>query len=194
MYVHANDKINVLSMTKCGHTAMAKYFSESKKLGEPSINFDLWKQQTQNRVVVLRHPVERMHSAIGWYDKMYGQSIRKYDQTGIIDRHGPFELNKFIRSKDRDHDMQTAIFYGHCLPYMHNLTNTDFKIIKFEDLIKYIPYYSFIVTDTTNRDIDPFPENKYFSKEDLLREIDLYNQFLERDIITPEEWKELTND
>ena len=50
-----------------------------------------------------------------------------------------------------------------------------------------------IDTNTTNKNIDPFPKNRYFKREDMLREIELYESFLvNREVITPEEWKALT--
>jgi hypothetical protein len=78
---------------------------------------------------------------------------------------------------------------------MHIIKNRDFRIIKFEDLSQYIPKISprGAETNTTNRNIDPFPKNRYFKREDMIKEIELYESLLaNREVITPEEWKALT--
>ena len=91
--------------------------------------------------------------------------------------------------------VERFIFNQHCRPYMHIIKNRDFRIIKFEDLSQYIPKISprGAETNTTNRNIDPFPKNRYFKREDMIKEIELYESLLvNREVITPEEWKALT--
>lgn len=192
IFVHDNGNLNVLSMTKCGHTAMSYYFGIQLPMQK---TFAHWLEGESPKIVVLRHPVERMHSAITFYDKQFNELIVEYETTGQCD---DFSLIEYLINWDeqtRAHEIEKYIFNKHCRPYMHILKNRDFRIIKFEELPQYIPKVApgGIETNTTNRNIDPFPMNKYFKREDMLREIELYENLLEtREVITPEEWKALT--
>lgn len=174
-------------MTKCGHTAMSYYFGMPVP---PQRTFAHWLEYQSPKVVVLRHPVERMHSAINFYEKQFNELIVEYEKTGMSDNLDFFE--SFINNPL---GIEEYIFNKHCRPYMHILKNRDFRIIKFEELSQYIPKVApgGIETNTTNKDIDPFPSNRYFKREDMLKEIELYENLLEtRQVITPEEWKALT--
>lgn len=172
MFVYDNGKLNTLAVKKCGHTAMLYYFNNVVDSDQDN-RISVWLFGSSPKVAVVRHPVERMHSAINWY--------REVSPTGRI-KLDPGELA-----------IEEYIFNQHCRPYMKLIQNRDFRIINFEELIQYIPKVTFHDTKTRNRNIDPFPTNRYFQKEDMLQEIEAYETILAtKEVITPEEWKALT--
>jgi hypothetical protein len=187
VFIHDNGNLNVLSMPKCGHTAMSYYFGIQLPMQKTFVH---WLEYESPKVVVLRHPAERMHSAITFYDKQFNEQIVEYQKTRKTDN-----LDFFKSFIEDSLNIESYIFDLHCRPYMSILKNRDFRIIKFEDLSQYIPKVApgGIETNTTNRNIDPFPKNRYFKREDMLREIEVYESlFANREVITVEEWKELT--
>jgi hypothetical protein len=191
--VHDNGNLNVLSMPKCGHTAMWEYFDLLHI--RQSRTFADWLKSNSPKVVVLRHPAERMHSAITFCNEMWDTRSIEYKKTGKCFDFPEIEQWVNLNSTDRRRSIDEFIFNQHCRPYMHIIKNRDFRIIKFEDLSQYVPKIlpGGIDTNTTNKNIDPFPKNRYFKREDMLREIELYESFLvNREVITPEEWKALT--
>ena len=191
--VHDNGNLNVLSMPKCGHTAMWEYFDLLHI--RQSRTFADWLKSNSPKVVVLRHPAERMHSAITFCNEMWDTRSIEYKKTGKCFDFPEIEQWVNLNSTDRKRSIDEFIFNQHCRPYMHIIKNRDFRIIKFEDLSQYVPKIlpGGIDTNTTNKNIDPFPKNRYFKREDMLREIELYESLLvNREVITPEEWKALT--
>jgi hypothetical protein len=192
VFIHDNGNLNVLSMTKCGHTAMSYYFGMPIP---PDRTLSHWLEYKSPKVVVLRHPAERMHSAISFYEKQFNELIVEYEKTGQCRDFSMIEGFISCDIREREWRIEEYIFNKHCRPYMHILKNRDFRIIKFEDLSQYIPKIlpGGIDTNTTNKNIDPFPKNRYFKREDMLKEIELYeNLLVNREVITPEEWKALT--
>lgn len=188
IFVHDNGNLNVLSMPKCGHTAMWHYFGLLHLRMTRTLAY--WLESQSPKVVVLRHPAQRMHASIAFYDRLWNSQIVEYQKTGIHDN-----LHDFKHFIDNPIDIEEYIFDQHCRPYMNILKNRDFRIIKFEDLSQYIPKVNpcNIEINPTNKDIDPFPKNRYFKREDMLKEIELYeNLVTSREVITPEEWRELT--
>lgn len=180
-------------MPKCGHTAMWNYFDLLHI--RQSRTFAHWLEGVSPKVVVLRHPAERMHSAITFYDEVWNTRSIEYQKTGKCFDFPEVELWSSLNSTDREWETEEFIFNQHCRPYMHIIKNRDFRIIKFEDLSQYVSKVApgGIETNITNRNIDPFPSNRYFKREDMLREIELYESLLvNREVITPEEWKALT--
>jgi hypothetical protein len=192
VFIHDNGNLNVLSMTKCGHTAMSYYFGIQLPMQKTFVH---WLQGESPKVVVLRHPVERMHSAINFYEKQFNEQIVKYETTGQCDNFSLIEDLINWDDLQREREIEEYIFDLHCRPYLHVIKSRDFRIIKFEELSHYIPKIApgGIETNTTNKNIDPFPKNRYFKREDMLKEIELYeNLVTTREVITPEEWRELT--
>ena len=189
IFAHDNGNLNILSMPKCGHTAMWDYFDLLDI--RQTRTFAHWLEGVSPKVVVLRHPAQRMHSSIAFYNEVW-------NTRGIRDARHIWEEVEYWSNLDdtsRAKDVEEFIFNQHCRPYMHILKNRDFRIIKFEDLSQYIPKIlpGGIDTNTTNKNIDPFPKNRYFKREDMLKEIELYeNLLVNREVITPEEWKALT--
>jgi hypothetical protein len=186
MLVYDNGNLNVLAMEKCGHIAMWCYFNMpmQKYLSD-------WLEFTSPRVVVLRHPMERVHSAMRFSDKLFD---RQQNPQKTL-KEATFSEDFFEYYDNNPSEISEFIFNRHCRPYMHILKNRDFRIIKFEELHQYIPTVlpGGIATNTTDRNIDPFPFNKWFTRKDMVREIEIYENLVEnREIITIQEWKELT--
>jgi hypothetical protein len=193
MFVYDNGNLNVLSMPKCGHTAMWNYF-DLLHLRQPR-TFAHWLELKSPKVVVLRHPAQRMHSAMTFYAEMWNAGSIEYEKTGKCFDFPEIELWSNLHIAEREREIEEYIFNLHCRPYMHIIKNRDFRIIKFEELTQYIPKVTpgGIDTNTINKNIDPFPKNRYFKREDMLKEIELYeNLLVNREVITVEEWKALT--
>jgi hypothetical protein len=175
-------------MSKCGNTAMWHYFDLLHLRMTRTLAY--WLESQSPKIVVLRHPAQRMHAAIAFYDKLWNSQIVEYEKNGTHDN-----LHMFKHFIGNPLEVDTWIFDQHCRPYMNIIKSRDFRIIKFEDLSQYIPKINpcNIEINPANKGIDPFPKNRYFKREDMLREIELYeNLVASREVITPEEWKELT--
>lgn len=188
MLIYDNGNLNILSHTKCGHIAMINYLAV-KELKQ--FEYSDWLVNPSPKILVIRHPVERMHSAISWADAMFLRRLKEYDETGKCDN---FHLiANLVNSTNREAYIQDYIFNAHCKPYMHIIKKQQFRIIKFEELRNYIPKMTAFDTKTQNRALDPFPENTYFNRKDMLQEIEDYEEILQqKELITSEEWKELT--
>lgn len=188
MFVYDNGNLSVLAMKKCGHIAMLSYF-DVQSHGENTLAD--WLFSSSSKVVVVRHPVERMHAAINWNNEVFISRLEEFERTGTCDQIHIIE--NLINYDDRDWYIEEYVFNQHCRPYMKSIQSRDFRIIKFEDLSDYIPKFTVHDTKTQNRDLDPFPTNRYFQKEDMLQEIEAYETVLAtKEVITPEEWKALT--
>jgi hypothetical protein len=187
MFVHDNGNLNVLAMEKCGHTAMWCYFD----MPLMQKYFADWLEYTSPRVVVLRHPMERVHSAMRFADKLFNNG----QKTKEIMEAVRFTPEFFDYYDNNPSEISEYVFNRHCRPYMHILKNRDFRIIKFEELPQYIPTVlpGGIATNTTDRNIDPFPSNRWFTRKDMIKEIEIYENLVEnREVITIQEWKALT--
>lgn len=186
MLVHDNGKLNVLCANKCGHVAMTYYFGMQRP-GYPT--FGDWLSLPSPKIVVIRHPVERMWAAINWYNGVFDSKIKEYERTGKTEHY--YDIKPFLNDP---YNVERYIFDEHCRPYLKIIKNRDFRIIKFEELGKYIPKITRFETKTRNRDIEPFPPNRYFNKTDMLHELEAYEEIIaNREVISPEEWKELTS-
>ena len=62
MFVHDNGKVSVLSVTRCGHTSMYDYFG-IPRYTLTGVRLFTWYNTNSTKVIVLRHPIERMYSA-----------------------------------------------------------------------------------------------------------------------------------
>jgi|688.fasta_scaffold648619_2 hypothetical protein len=193
IFAHDNGNLNILSMPKCGHTAMWDYFDLLDI--RQTRTFAHWLEGVSPKVVVLRHPAQRMHSSIAFYNEVWNTRSIEYQKTGKCFDFPLMEFWSSLNSTDCEWEIEEFIFNQHCRPYMHILKNRDFRIIKFEELPQYIPTVlpGGIATNTTDRSIDPFPLNRWFTRKDMLKEIELYeNLLVNREVITVEEWKALT--
>lgn len=207
--IAGNDNLKVLVQTRCGHTNLFQYFGNDLKEQhtlEPWIN-------SPRRIVVLRHPVERMHSAIAMYESSVKVLINHYesqaDKPAFIEamrQKTPEYIDYFIENyfnvADKEAVKEHTIFLVHSQPYMHQIVDYDFEVIKFENLKDYIPpigdpiYNPRLqsgITNQTMRTYPEFPTNRYYTETDLLKEIDLYSGFIEsKKEISVDDWLALT--
>lgn len=172
MLVYKNDKLVVLSMTRCGHTSMYEYLGLEPYSFIESLHF--WRENPDNlqRVLVVRNPYDRVASSA---NRMI-VSLSNSDYTESI----PESTNFFL----------------HCRPYMFTLVDLDFKYIDFYKLSGYIGDNitgKTIVTNSSNSSTNFYIANNYFSKDDLDLEYEKYLEILEtKEELTVEEWKYLT--
>ena len=108
-------------MPKCGHTAMWDYFGLHHLRMTRTLAY--WLESQSPKVVVLRHPAQRMHASIAFYDRLWNSQIVEYQKTGIHDN-----LHDFKHFIDNPIDIEEYIFDQHCRPYMNTLKNRDFRI------------------------------------------------------------------
>lgn len=171
MLVYKNDKLVVLSMTRCGHTSMYEYFGLELYSFHETLNF--WKENTDNlqRVLVVRNPYDRVVSA-----------VKRILLCDTLD-----DEDSFFVSRD---------LFFHCRPYMFTLVDLDFKYIDFYKLSAYIGDNitgKTTVTNSSNSSTNFYVANDYFSKDDLDLEYEKYLEILEtKQELTVEEWKYLT--
>lgn len=198
MFVYDNGNVNVLSMKKCGHSAMVYYFNRNKKYTDPGDpheyihnGFPGWISFASPKAVVVRNPIQRMRASINWYIEVFEKRVIEYEATGKVD---DFNLIKdLINYKDREWRVEEFIFNQHCRPYLQIIKSRDFRIIRFENLSEYIPKETLHDTKTRACNIDPFPVNRYFNRDDMLQELEVYENIVAtREVITPEEWKAIT--
>lgn len=210
--IAGNDKIQVLVQTRCGHTNMFQYLGLSSEDFKEHDTLDNW-VASPRRVVVLRHPVERMNSAVQLYDTQIKFLIDLYhsqtDKPKFIESlyqknptYTDYFVKNFFNIDDRDEVREKINFLVHSFPYMHHIVDYDFEIVKFENLKDYIPprgdpiYNKDLdsgVTNQTNKVYAVFPENRHYTEDDLLREVQLYESFIEtKKELSVTDWRLLT--
>jgi len=159
-----------MSNPRCGHTNMYHYFG-LPQYSVTGFTLENWEEH-QNRIAVLRNPLERVISA----EKL------------SVDRH----VNNSRRG---------MFFIEHSRPYMHMLLPHDFRIIDFQDLEQYIPRGSGLLqsyrtdsrVDDSIKPQDIHVENSEYTLQELQQEFDTYKYFMaNRERVTVEEWKNLT--
>lgn len=209
LFVHDNGNATVASALRSGHTAMYRFFNSP----DPRTNrLDVWKQATNQRVIVLRHPVERMNSSFEIYSisvepvlaamdglpesekkaaaEAYIQSAPNIENvvigTQLFDLIYPTDPERIVWSR------HFFIYQTHSQIYMNQIKDVDFKYIDFSELDQYIPYNG-MVTNTTNRSYDNFEQNPFYTLEELEQEVVDYEWILaNKQKITVQEWQALT--
>jgi len=187
MFYHSNGKLTVLSQTRCGHTNMYYYFG----ITVYSLMYAQM-QPTNDLVVVIRNPIDRMMSAIEGMSPW----LHMFTPDPVWFKLDPVPTKNEIRER--------VIFELHCKPYLHTIVDQNFRIIDFNKLEQYIsrPKSDKIVnlfqspTTFTKGLTNPkehYVENSVFSLEDLESEYELYLQIMQtKEQISVEEWKNLT--
>ena len=196
MFVHDNGKLNVLCENRCGNTSMYHYFDVpvySYMVDKTRIQLrSIWKQNPSEKIVVLRDPYQRCHSAMN-YHKM-AQFYKKFqdmtpeqrrEQTNVYLYHPEFLDMTYEQ-------FRLADIRGHCAPYLKHLIGYNFRYIDFNRIGEYLNVQKGPITNT--------PDNTFseefldFFQEDILKfENFLYAEYLHRfEEISPEEWKEKT--
>ena len=102
----------------------------------------------------------------------------------------------FANEETRHERIQEIIFKGHCAPYLKKIEDADveYQIIDFNVLANYIPLaYRTNVTNCSNKTLNGFIENDIFTKEDIVKEYDIYRRILSsKSVIRVDDWKRLT--
>jgi hypothetical protein len=183
MFYHDNEKLKVFANTRCGSTNMRYYFKIDR--GE---QLDFPKEFSENLVIVLRNPIDRMISAVKGAPEMSLAALPKHALKKVLAKEITMEYL-----------LDISVFKVHCYPYLHEISTEPFRIIDFNRLIEYIPRKSELLqspTTNTNNYTDAreaYIENIHFSLSDLQKEYDAYLSLLkEREQISVAEWKEKT--
>lgn len=206
-----NEKVSVLVQTRCSHTSMFHFLGLQGFDTRENDTLESW-INSLNRVVVLRHPIERMHSAIEVYDTQIKILIDHYDaqtdKAKFIEQlrqrnpqHTGYFIENYFNIPDRNEVRDRLTFLVHSYPYMSHIVDYDFEIIKFENIEKYLPSRDdpiFFgapksgITKQSNRTYLEFPHNNYYTEAELLREVELYNTIIEsKTEISVADWQSL---
>lgn len=188
MFYYSNGKVTVLSQTRCGHTNMYHYFNiPVYSLRESQVSY------SDDLVVVLRNPIDRMISAIeGLTPTLY-----MFTPDPIWFKLDPFP--------DRNALLEHVVFASHCKPYLHTIADKPFRIIDFYKLEQYISraksdkFFDNIGQSPTTftkgltNPKESYVKNETFSVEELEQEYALYMHLMDtKEQISVEEWKRLT--
>jgi hypothetical protein len=194
MIVHDNGVLNVLAENRCANTSMYHYFG----IPEYSQMFNttrekmrsIWKQNPSEKIIVLRDPYQRCHSAInyhnkaGFYQKFHSMNPEQRQQ------HELFWIHREILERDMAYEQfRLADIRAHCVPYLKHLIGINFRYINFNRISEYLDVHQGPITNTLD---DTFSEQflDFFDTDSLKFEKFLYKEYLYRfEEISPEEWK-----
>jgi hypothetical protein len=173
MLVYDNNNINLMAVSRCGHTSLYVYLGiEVYSLDD--VGFDYWQKNINNcqRIVVLRNPYHRVFSAAKMMTTIH--SKRQYAEGAVTNPQ--------------------LWFANHSMPYMWQIVDYDFKYINFERLNEYVGKEKSNLSIVTNSISysQQYIANKYYTEYNLQIEFQNYNKILDsKQEISPEEWKEL---
>ncbi len=198
MLVYDNGKLNILAENRCGNTSMYHYFK--LPVYGMMINTsrqqlrNLWKQNKSEKIVVLRDPYQRMHSAIAYHQE---RSLPLYNDYMQMTDEQRKKLTLFWTHKNIGtigyENFKMQDIRGHAQPYLRHLIGNNFRYIKFSRLSQYLgDCHHGPITNTTSSD---FSEEflRYFDLDTLKFEKFLYQEYLDRfEEISPEEWENKT--
>lgn len=178
MFIFDNNKICILTNTRCGHTSMYGYYGipVHKHTG---LELEDWKNSPSIRVMVLRNPIDRWLSGI-----KYVEAIK--DNNQFYEKDGKLYTRQ-------THEPIEKILFEHTYPcelLTRNLDKTvPFKIIPFENLQDYIPTSK----HTTHVRVNRAHQRDVPMSADMREAISNYKYYRKYcEVIDPEEWKELT--
>jgi hypothetical protein len=141
-------------------------------------------------IIVIRNPLDRMESATKGIPQL-GKTLLGMSKA-VNAATGKEHSKEFIKD--------WMVFYIHCKPYFHRVSEKPFRIIDFNKLSDYIPRNITLhqsPTTYSSGNTDPksvYVENRYFTLDDLEKEYDVYLSLLkEREQISVAEWKEKTS-
>jgi hypothetical protein len=154
----------------------------------------IWKQNPSEKIVVLRHPYQRVASAIAYhnnrakpfYDDFVKLPLEEQQKMDLF--WGYKHLNDITYEEFRRNDI-----LGHSVPYMEHLIGHTFRYINFDRISEYLNVHLGPVTNTTSKNFSvDFLE--FYEIDHLKFEKRLYEEYLHRfEEISPDEWKVLTN-
>lgn len=197
MLVHDNGRLNVLAENRCANTSMYRHFN-LPVYGMMYNNTreqlrSKWKTNPSENIVVLRHPYQRMHSAIAYQELRGFPTYQRYQMSSVEERQN----NKFFwehkEKLDRPYaEYKFANIVSHGLPYLRHLIGVNFRYINFDRISEYLDVHDGPKTNTTSKEFSvDFLE--YQELDELKFEKFLYEEFLHRfEEISPAEWKEKT--
>lgn len=203
--VYDTGKMAIMSQPRCGHTVLSQFLNATPEQTFYDIN--KW-ADSNNRIIILRHPIQRLNSAIKTYDVSLGQTLKSYDQSldkdAFIQELFPNQewiayIKRMIALPRRE-AWEFNVFKMHSMPYMHFIKDCDFRYIDFDKLESYFPkhgehYLRRKISPMVNersKTYEAFPENQYFTETEFNKEIALYYQFLDNKTeLSVEEWNEL---
>ena len=163
MFIYDNGKVCILSVPRCGHTSMAHHFNQTPHIVNGGMSD--WVKSSSRRILVLRNPYDRLQSA-----------LRNAEGFPYSPSDTSYTKEEWIRV--------------HSYPYLiHIPATTDFEIIDFYKLSEYIS----LSTDTHQTNSSSVHHTKLEISPEMRKEYALYRYYMEYcNQITPEEWKELT--
>ena len=132
-FIFTTEEFSIIVPTKTGSTSMRKFFEDTKLINNDKIDWD----RSKERIVVLRHPMERYYSGL-------------IEMTRHVTSGGGQSFD--YSWKSHMHPVCTSIveFTG------------DYKFILMKDLYRYIPKY-YTSNQTIQKDMDPKVE-EFFKK------------------------------
>lgn len=198
MIVHDNGKINIMAENRCANTSMYDYFKiprYSQMLGKTRTQLrSIWKQNPSEKIIVLRHPYQRIASAIAYHDT---RAKPFYDDYVNLPEEEQQKNELFWAYKNLNsmtyQEFRKSDILGHSVPYLHHLIGYNFRYIHFDRISEYLDVHRGPVTNTTSKDFQS--EFLEFYDEDHIKfEKRLYDEYRIRfKEISPDEWKVLTN-
>lgn len=228
LFIHNPKNLLIGCKQRCGHTAMFTRYKIPVNNYQGGITTWINRDPGVQKTMVLRHPIERMHSAIGWYNKMFSEAIEAYDYAfsrfgkeeaiteacNILDQIYSkipenqkvfYNADGFVSRKltldyiahgvvHRENIRKSLIYQFHCDPYMHHILDVDFKYIPFENLEDYLGTNRIgLLLYENNRSLDSFENNSFFTRDDLLKEVEHYEYLIQnKEKLSLEEWFGLT--
>lgn len=197
MFVLDNGKLNIMAENRCANTSMYHYFNiprYSHMIGRGRTQIrSIWKQNPSEKIIVLRHPYQRIASAIAYHElkakKFYHDfvSLPREEQQKNPLFWAYEKLNEKSYEQFRFEDIS-----AHSMPYLDHLIGHNFRYINFDRISEYLPQKVGPITDTTSKQFSvDFLE--FFQIDNLKFEKRLYEEYCHRfEEISPEEWKVLT--
>lgn len=197
MLVHDNGKVNILAENRCANSSMYRHF-DLPLYGMMYHNNreqlrNKWKTNPSEKIVVLRHPYQRIHSAIAYHEL---RGVPTYTSFQLMSEEERKKHQFFWKYKDRlskpYEDFKHADIVSHCIPYFRHLIGVNFRYINFDRIAEYLDVHAGPKTNTTSKDFSvDFLD--YVELDDIKFEKFLYEEYLHRfEEISPEEWKEKT--
>jgi hypothetical protein len=196
MFAYDNGRVNVLAENRCANTSMYRYFNIPAYSFHSNQNLvDIWKSNPSQKIVVLRHPYQRVRSAIAYHDQYSKKFYQTFKTLSKKEQKQNFpELFEFYNWAT---ELPYQVFRkqnirNHCNPYMRYLVGLNFKFINFEKIYEYLDVKDGPITNTKDKS---FSNNflEFHDLEILEFEKKIYDDFLlNKEEISPEEWKSLT--
>lgn len=197
MIVHDNGKLNVLAENRCANTSIYRHFNipvYSQMRAHNRIQLrSIWKQNPSEKIIVLRHPYQRVASAMAYHGLNSKQFYHDFIKlpTEEQQKNPLFWSYQELNNKTYE-EFRAVDIASHCRPYLHHLIGYNFRYINFDRISEYLDVQVGPITNTTSKEFNvDFLE--FFRLDDLKFEKRLYDEYLHRfQEISPEEWKEKT--